>query len=104
MEMKTKAELIPEKEEGVTKKMYEEGTVVKGPGEAIYIIGGKGEKRVIPDLFTYVKLGISEDEIVHLSEKALDDIPEGAPIPKIEPRSVTPKAKARLAEVVKRLE
>ena len=102
--MEEKKQPTPKKEERVTKRVYEEGTVVKGPGDAIYIIGGKGEKRVIPDLFTYVKLGISEDEIVHLSEKALDDIPEGVPIPKIEPRSVTPKAKARLAEVVKRLE
>lgn len=100
--MEDKKRTVAKKEEVEVAK-YDEGTVVKGPEEAIYIIGAKGEKRVIPDLFTYVKLGISEDEIVHLSKKALEELPEGDPIPKIEPRTVTPKAKARLAEIVKRL-
>lgn len=103
MEEKKGAPVEERKEEAKVAKKYEEGTVVKGPGDAIYVIGEKGERRVIPDVFTYVKLGIVATDITHLSKKALEEIPEGEPIPVIEPRKRTQKATVRLAELVRRL-
>lgn len=87
----------------MARKKYEEGTVVKGPGDDIYIIGENGERRIVPDVFTYVKLGITPSETVGLTKRTLKAIPEGEPIPRILPRGKTRKATARLAELVKEL-
>lgn len=77
---------MSDKEKGKkTTPGYEDGTVVQGPGTTIYIIE-KGKKRAIPDVFTYVRLGVNADEIVHLKKEVLEAIPGGVPIPRIKPR------------------
>jgi len=102
MASKPEIETIRGEEVREVAKKYEDGTVMKGSGEAIYIIEA-GKKRVIPNFFTYVKLGISEGEIVHLADKEIEAIPGGEPIPEIKPKGTPPHAKAKLAELVKRL-
>lgn len=66
-------------------KVPADGKVIKGSGGTIYVMED-GFKRLIPDRFTYVQMGIKADYIVQLKDEDLDAIPEGNPMPTLSPK------------------
>jgi hypothetical protein len=69
-------------------KMFDDGTLVKGSADPIYVIE-LGRKRWVPDMETLAALS-KKHPYKLISDEALDRIPDGAPMP-----SVTAKSQLR---------
>lgn len=65
---------------------FADGILLKGKGDAIYLVEG-GKKRVVPNVFTFIRMGLNCDDLVYVKDAILDAVPNGAPLPEIAPRS-----------------
>lgn len=66
-------------------KIPADGTVVRGSDGAVYVIE-KGKRRVVPDVFTYIRMGISGDYVIQTKDEELEAIPDGVPMPNLSPK------------------
>lgn len=66
-------------------KIPADGTVVRGSDGAVYVIE-KGKRRIVPNVFTYIRMGISADFVVQMEDEEIEAIPKGSQMPKLNPK------------------
>lgn len=79
---------MAERKEGKKDKkvrVYADGTVVRGSDGAVYVIDD-GKRRVIPNVFTYIRMGISANYVIQMEDEEIEAIPKGKSMPKLNPK------------------
>lgn len=61
-----------------------DGTVVRGSDGAVSVIEG-GKRRHIPNVFTYIRMGISANYVVQMEDEEIEAIPVGKAMPEMKP-------------------
>jgi hypothetical protein len=63
----------------LTALQYVDGALIKGSGEAVYLISGR-QRRLVPNAFTFEALGYNWEDVQQISDRELAQIPESLPL------------------------